>query len=178
MTGVDLLALYHNVTREAFRLEAQQRYAVAAESAQFQAFREGRPLPSDPAVTKSMEIIKAATARGAQLHRVHVVDVPLSPYLQYETAAYAENIAAGERVSIANRAWHPDLAALDADFVLFDPGTSQQAVVWMRYDSLGRLTGREFRDDQAEVDRARHRRDIAIAHAIPLHEFTALADTR
>src|SRR5690242_11524759 len=98
MSGADLLVLYRNVTCEAFRLEARQWYAVAAESAQFQAFQEGRPLPSDPAVNKSLEIIRAATARGAHLSRVHVVEVPLSPYLCYEMAAYAENIAAGEKV--------------------------------------------------------------------------------
>ena len=45
-------------------------------------------------------------------------------YLRYELAAYRENIDAGEEVGIAVRSWHPDLADLTEDFVLFDPGTA------------------------------------------------------
>jgi hypothetical protein len=177
MSGADLLAMYRQATQEVFRLEAQQRYQVDAESAQWKAFTEGRPLPSDPAVSRSMEIIRTAATAGVHIHRVHVVDLPLSPYLRYEIAAYAENTAAGERVGIAVRSWHRELAALAEDFVLFDPGTNHQAVVWMRYDAQGRVTSRDCSDDPSDVARARHRRDVAMAHAIPLHEFTALADT-
>jgi len=79
-------------------------------------------------------------------------------------------------VSIAVRSWHRDLAALAEDFVLFDPGIPGQAVVYMRYDAAGHLTGLDFSDDAAEVARARRRRDIALAHAVPLSEFTALAE--
>ena len=178
MSDVNLLAMYRQATREVFRLEAQQRYETEAESAQLKAFTEGRPLPSDPRVNQSMEIIRTATAAGTHLYRVHVVDLPLSSYVNYEIAAYQkENIAAGEEVSIAVRGWHPELAALTEDFVLFDPGLSGQAVVWMRYDAQGRLTGRDCSDDPADIARARHRRDVAMAHAVPLREFTALADT-
>jgi len=171
-----LLDLYRDAA-EAFRLEAQREYAVPAESAQLKAFLEGQPLPFDPAVERSMEIIRSATARGAHFRRVHVVDLPLSPYLRYEMRAYQENVAAGEQVSIAVRSWHRDLAALDEDFVLFDPGTDRQAVVWMRYDVRGQLADTLYRDSPADVARACRRRDIALVHAVPLHEFTALADT-
>jgi hypothetical protein len=68
---------------------------------------------------------------------VHVVDVPLTPYLRYEMAAYRENLAVGEEVFIAARPWHLDLAGVMVDFVLFDPGIGRQAVVWMRYDAMG-----------------------------------------
>jgi|SRR5215470_4652252 len=175
--SVDLLAMYRQATQEVFRLEAQQRYTVKAELAQLEAFREGRPLPSDPAVNTSMEIIRTATAAGVRLHRVHVVELPLSLYVRYELAAYAENIAAGEQVGVAARSWHRDLAALDEDFVLFDPGTDHQAVVWIRYDAEGRLTSRDYSDDPTDVTAACHHRDIAATHAISLHEFSALAET-
>ncbi len=174
MSEVDLLGMYGRATLEVFRLEAQPRYAVPAESAQLRAFTEGRPLPFDPEVDRSMQVIRTAVAR---IHRVHVVDLPLTPYLRYEMAAYQENIEAGEAVSIAVRAWHPDLAALTEDFVLFDPGSDHQAMVWMRYDDRGQLTGRDYSADPADLALASRHRDVALAHAVPLREFASLADT-
>ena len=66
MSDVDLLGMYGRATQEAFRLEAQQRYAVPAEDAQFRAFTEGRPLPSDPRVNRSMQVIRTAVASGCR----------------------------------------------------------------------------------------------------------------
>lgn len=178
MSDADLLALYRQATSEAFRLEARQQYAVEAEASQMRAFAEGRPLPSDPDLDESMAIIRGLVAADVRVHRVHVVDVPLSAYMRYEMVAYRENIEAGEQVSMAVRAWHADLAALTDDFVLFDPGTSHEAVVWMRYDQGGRLVGRDYSDAQADLARARAHRDIAVAHAIPLDQFAAMPETR
>jgi hypothetical protein len=172
---VDLLALYGQATREAFRLETRQVYAVPAESAQFRAFTEGRPLPADPHVDRSMQVISTAARAGVLIHRVHVVDLPLAAYLRYEMAAYAENTAAGEDVRIAVRSWHPDLAALTEDFVLFDPGSARQAMVWMRYDDQGRLTGRDF-GTGSDLALATRQRDVALAHSVPLSEFAHLAE--
>lgn len=172
---VDLLALYGQATWEAFRLETRQVYAVPAESGQYQAFTEGRPLPADPHVGRSMQVISAAARAGVLIHRVHVVDLPLTTYLRYEMAAYAENTAAGEDVRIAVRSWHPDLAALTEDFVLFDPGSDRQAMVWMRYDDQGRLTGREY-GTASDLAIATQQRDTALAHSVPLSEFAHLAE--
>lgn len=177
MSEPDLLGMYSRATEEAFRLEAQQRYAVPAEDAQLKAFAEGQPLPSDPRVNRSMQVIRAAVAAGRRIRRVHVVDLPLTAYLRYEMAAYQENIEAGEEVGVAVRAWHPDLAGLTEDFVLFDAGTEHRAVVWMRYDSQGQLTGRDYSDHPADLARAACHREVALAHAIPLSEFVSLADT-
>jgi len=177
MSDVDLLGMYSRAAQEAFRLEAQQRYAVPAEDTQFRAFTEGRPLPSDPRVNKSMEIIRTAVASGCRIRRVHVVDLPLTAYLRYEMAAYRENIDAGEEVGIAVRSWHPDLAGLTEDFVLFDPGLEHPAMVWMRYDDQGQLADRAYSDNPADLARAARSREVALAHAVPLHEFVSLADT-
>ena len=176
MSDVDLLGMYSRAAGEAFRLEAQQRYAVPAEDEQFRAFTEGRPLPSDPRVDRSMQIIRAATARGCRIRRVHVVDLPLTVYLRYELAAYRENIGAGEEVGIAVRRWHPDLADLTEDFVLFDPGGDHPAMVWMRYDDAGQLTGLAYSDKPADLALAANYRQTALAHAVPLREFMTLAE--
>ena len=164
---VDLLALYGQATREAFRLETRQAYAVPAESAQFRAFTEGHPLPADPHVDRSMQVISAAARAGIRIHRVHVVDLPLTAYLRYEMAAYRENTAAGEEVRIAVRSRHPVLAELTEDFVLFDG----QTVVWMRYDHQGRLTSRDYSDGASNLALAAWQRDVALAHSVPLSEF-------
>jgi hypothetical protein len=177
MSDVDLLGMYSRAAQEAFRLEAQQRYAAPAEDAQFRAFTEGRPLPSDPRVNRSMQVIRTAVASGCRIRRVHVVDLPLTAYLRYEMAAYRENIDAGEEVSIAVRSWHPDLAAMTEDFVLFDPGSEHQAMVWMRYDGQGQLTDRVYSDDPADLALAARHREVALAHAVSLREFASLADT-
>jgi hypothetical protein len=163
----DLLALYGQAAREAFRLETRQVYAVLAESAQFRAFAEGRPLPPDPHVDRSMQVIRTTASAGVRIHRVHVVDLPLTMYLRYELAAYRENVAAGEDVRIAVRSWHPGLAGLTEDFILFDG----QAMVWMRYDHQGRLTGRDYSDSASDLAMAVLQRDVAVAHSVPLGEF-------
>lgn len=174
--STDLLAMYRQATREVFRLEARQQYAVDAEAAQMEAFAEGRPLPRDPAVQRSMDVIRQARATGTRVYRVHVVDLPFTPYLRYEMTAYRENLAAGEEVFIAARRWHRELAGITEDFVLFDPGTGSQAVVWMRYDADGRITGRERSDAPADIARARRARDLAMAHAVPLDQFATAAE--
>jgi hypothetical protein len=176
MNGADLLELYDAASEEALRVEAQQRYAVAAEDAQFRAFTEGRPMPSDPRVDRSMQIIRTATARGCRIRRVHVMDLPLTVYLRYELAAYRENIEAGEEVGIAVRSWHPDLAELTEDFVLFDPSGTHPAVVWMRYDDQGQLAGLAYSDKPADLALAAGYRETALAHAVPLREFMNLAE--
>jgi hypothetical protein len=174
--SADLLAMYRQATREVFRLEARQQYSVEAEADQMKAFAEGRPLPRDPAVQRSMDIIRQARAAGTRIYRVHVVDLPLTPYLRYEMAAYRENLAVGEEVFITARPWHRDLAGITEDFVLFDPGTGRQAVVWMHYDVDGRVTDSERSDDPADIARARRDRDLAMAHAVPLDQFAAAVE--
>jgi hypothetical protein len=156
--------------------QARQQYAIEAEAAQMEAFAEGRPLPRDPAVERSMEVIRQAGAAGTRVYRVHVVDLPLTPYLRYEMAAYRENLAAGEEVFIAARPWHRDRAGVMEDFVLFDPGAGRQAVVGMRYDADGRNTGRERSDAPADIARARLVRDLAMTHAVPLDQFATAAE--
>ncbi len=176
MADVNLLGMYSRAAEEAFRLEAQQRYAVPAEDEQFRAFAEGRPVPSDPRVDRSMQIIREAAARGCRIRRVHVMDLPLNLYLRYELAAYRENIDAGEEVGIALRRWHPDLAELTEDFVLFDPEGPRPDVVWMRYDDQGQLAELAHSDKPADLALAASYRETALAHAVSLGEFMTLAE--
>jgi len=166
--------LFETFRESAFRLETLQYYVLAEDEPRRRAFREGRPLPPRPGKTDSMRLVRDAVARGRRVHRVHVVDLPLSDYIRYELAVYPENIAAGEDVRIARRAAHPGLGELDTDFWLFDAETGHAAVVWFRYTPDGQLITRDYSDDVGDVSRARGQRDLALARSLPLTEFMAL----
>ncbi len=169
-----LTELFGTFLESAFRLETLQYYALAEDEPRRRAFREGRPLPPRPGKTESMRMVREAVAASKRVHRVHVVDLPLSEYIRYELAVYPENIAAGEEVRITRRAAHPGLKDLDTDFWLFDAETGQPAVVWFRYGPGGQVLSRDYSDDPDEIRRAREQRDLALAHSLPLGDFMAL----
>lgn len=172
-----LTELWETFRASAFRLEALQYYVLAEDESRRQAFREGRPLPPRPGKTESLRMIVSAVAAGKRVHRVHVVDLPLSEYIRYELAVYPENIAAGEDVRIAPRFAHPGLRDLTTDFWLFDADTDRPAVVWFRYTPDGQVISRDFSDDPGEIGRARGQRDLAVACSLSLNDFLALPAT-
>src|SRR6266699_5927293 len=165
--------LFETFRESAFRLETLQHYVLAEDEPRRRAFREGQPLPPRPGKTESIRMVRSAVAAGKRVHRVHVLDLPLSDYIRYELAVYPENIAAGEDVQIAVRSAHPGLTDLDTDFWLFDAETSEPAVVWFRYTPDGQVISRDLSDDTGDIRRARAQRDLALAHAVPLSEFVA-----
>jgi len=169
-----LTELFETFSASAFRLEALQHYVLGEDEPRRRAFREGRPLPPRPGKTESLRMVRDAVGAGKRVHRVHVVDLPLSEYIRYELAVYPENIAAGEDVRIAPRTAHPGLDDLNTDFWLFDAETNRPAVVWFRYTPGGQILSRDYSDDPDDVRRAREQRDLAIAHSLPLSEFMAL----
>lgn len=169
-----LAELWETFRSAAFRLEALQHYVLAEDDPRRQAFREGRPLPPRPGKTESLRMITSAVAAGKRVHRVHVVDLPLSDYIRYELTVYPENIAAGEDVRIAPRSAHPGLRDLTTDFWLFDVEDTRPAVVWFRYTPDGQIISRDFSDDPRDIGRAREQRDLALAWSLSLSEFLAL----
>jgi len=173
MTLDDLFATF---VASAFRLETLQHYEVKDDDPRRRAFREGRPLPPRPGKAESMRMVSRATAAGKRVHRVHVVDLPLSEYLRYELAVYPENIASGEDVRITDRAAHPGLRSLDTDFWLFDADTDDASVVWFRYTPGGLIISRDYANDPVGIRLAREQRDLALEHSLRLSEFMILPD--
>jgi hypothetical protein len=169
-----LTELFETFRASAFRLEALQSYVLGEDEPRRRAFREGRPLPPRPGKVESMRMVRDAVAAGKRVHRVHVVDLPLSDYIRYELSVYPENIAAGEDVRIACRSSNTGLSDLDTDFWLFDAETDQPAVVWFRYTPEGQIISRDHSNDPSDVRRAREQRDLAIGHSLSLDEFMAL----
>lgn len=173
-----LTELFETFRESAFRLEVLQHYVLEEDEPRRQAFREGRPLPPRPGKIESMRLVRGAVGAGKRVHRVHVVELPLTEYLRYELTVYRENIAAGEDVRIADRATHRGLRELDTDFWLFDAETERPAVVWFRYTPDGRILGRDYSDDPEDIRRARAHRDLAVAQSLSLDEFLALPGVR
>ena len=166
--------LHESSERSVFRLEALNAYDVEDEAEEIRAFEAGLPFPKVPGMEESMDLFRRMVARGVRLQRLHVVDLPLTPYLRYELAAYDGNVEAGEEILVADRAWHPDLAELTQDFALFDAETSHPSVVWMHYDASGKPGEYDYTEDPADVAQCIRLRDIALAHAVPLEEFRTL----
>lgn len=105
--------------------------------------------------------------------RVHVVSRPLSAYVRYELAAYAENVTAGEDIRIAEKSLHPERGSITQDFAVFDEETPQAAVVFFDYDGAGLIQGYQFTHDAETAERCRRQREPAFARSVPLADFTA-----
>lgn len=166
--------LYRGCRYSAHRVETLQRYAGLDDEARQRAFYAGEPLPPPgPHKQETIEVYTALRQAGRQLGRVHIVDLPLTPYMHYELLVYEENVAAGEEVAIVERTADPGLADMTRDFTIFDGGTPDAVVVWFNYDQDGRVHGYEVTDDPAVTDWCWRAYQLARAHAVPLDEFTA-----
>jgi hypothetical protein len=176
MTPADL---YRDCRVSAWRVEALQHYTVPGDDERQRAFHAGEPLPP-PRQGKQddLALIAKLHRAGRQVGRVHVVDWPLSDYVHYELAVYAENAAAGEEIRIADRSQHPDLAAVTLDFVIFDTGTPQVAVVLFEYDDAGLVRGYQVASDLETVEQCERQLELALARSVRLETFTAATATR
>lgn len=163
--------LYDTFTDSVFRLETLPAYSVPEYDERLRAFLQGEPLPPSPPKEAWLALVRERVAAGGRIHRVHVVERPLSDYLRYELAVYPENVAAGEDVRIADRAAHPGLDVLRRDFILFDGDTDHATAVLFRYSFDGRILSRDVSADPADVDLCRRQRDLALAHSVPLEEL-------
>lgn len=158
--------------RTIWRLETLPVYSTPTTDPAFAAYiRRGElpPLAERPAKRAWMTLVRQAVAKGKRVGRVHVLRLPLTAYLQYELATYAENAAAGEDVRIAVVDDHPELATLDQDYWLLDDGLA----LIMDYDDAGRFRGERLTRDRATLARCRAHRDLAIACSVPLAAFAA-----
>jgi hypothetical protein len=177
MTSEEFFARFH---KSAFRLEALPQYLGTSDPA-FRAFSEGRPLPLSERPTKQdwMRHVANACAQGKRIYRVHVLDQPLTPYLEYELASYPENVKAGEEVYIADRTRRPQLTGLTEDFWLCDADSDRPFALLMDYDAEGRFLKGELSDAPAVIEKCRRQRDLALANSVLLDEFlSATAPTR
>jgi hypothetical protein len=173
MTPVDL---YRTCNVSAWRLETLQHYLVPGDEERQRAFHAGKPVPP-PGSGKadSLALISRLREAGRSVGRVHVVDQPLSAYIRYELAVYAENAAAGEVIRIADRSQHPELESLVQDFTIFDGETPHAAVILFDYNAAGLIQSYRVADDAKTVDRCREQLTLAYGCSVPLADFMVAA---
>jgi hypothetical protein len=168
MTPADL---YRGCSISAYRLETLQLYDVTGDE-RYRAFHAGEPLPPPgPGKVEDLRLIRQLTGAGRKVGRVHVIDQPLTDYLRYELAVYAENAAAGEDIRIAERPAHPSLLGLRRDFAVFDAETKHGTAIVFDYSPVGRVLGYRVNNHQGAVRRFRELYDLALSHSIPVAEF-------
>lgn len=175
-SGITPADLYRTCRVSAWRLETLQHYDVPADEERQQAFHADGVLPP-PRAAKLDDLVLITQLReaGRQVGRVHVVDQPLSDYLRYELAVYAENAEAGEDIRIADRSVHPELEALTQDFVIFDRERRHPGLILFDHNASGRVTGYRVATDRRTVRACREQIEMALTRSVPVAEFMAAA---
>jgi hypothetical protein len=162
MSPEELGKLFESFRRSAFRLETLPEYRVPQDVESLKAFRNGESRPQGRDDRPWLTTVHRAIARGAQMHRVRLVETPLTDYQRFQFSwGYQENTDAGEEISILD--YEPD-GLLRVDFWLFDDRTA----VVLEYDDAGRF----LRAVMAEtVEPYRQARDMALKSSVPFREY-------
>ncbi len=156
----------------AYRLESLQCYDVSYEKAEFDLFLGGKQRGEFPGIAQWIDgTVRPARDSGKLLHRVHVVEEPLSDYVRFECAwAYAHTVPAGEDVRlipVPPGEWPEGLPHYD--YWLFD----SSILITMNYKEDGLFEAAEIVDDPERIVQANFWRDMAVSQSIP---FTAFAE--
>lgn len=166
--------LFEHVERSAWRLLTLDSYDVTdAERERFAEWQRSGRVP-DRSRTPWLRMVEDYARRGVPFARTHVfpgVD-ELTPYCEYVLDTYEANDAAGEKVSIADRAAHPELRELDTNFWLIDDD-----VVVIEYDDHRHYAGAYLASGE-QADRLRAQCELATRWAVPLAEYKAKRRSR
>lgn len=175
LARADLNACFDLFERSAERLETLAAYSVGgSEAERLTAFRLGLPRPERSVRTSPwLARIAETIAAGKAWRRIRVMDWPLSEYQRYQLAGYQEAAAAGDVIRIADRAAHPELAALGRDFWLFDADGPRPFAAVMTYDHDGGYLGSEITAAAAEIDRCKAELGLARRYSVPLDTYLA-----
>jgi hypothetical protein len=166
--------LYRTCKVSANRLETLQHYDVPGDEERQRAFHATGVLPPPRAGKREdLNLISEIRRSGRDVGRVHVVDWPLSDYVRYELAVYAENAAAGEDIRIADLGMHPELDGFTTDFAIFDVESDDPSVIIFDYSDSGLIRGYRHSQDPTEIAVYREQYELADRHSIPLHEYLA-----
>jgi hypothetical protein len=162
--------LFLDFKYSSYRLEALQRYDVSYEKDEYSRFLAGEAQGESRGITGWIEgTVSRAISAGKRMHRVHVVEEPLSDYIRYEFGwAYQHSVAAGEEVRIIPveaGQWPAEIPHYE--YWLFD----SSLLASMHYNGDGSFVSAEIIDEPEKVVRANYWRDAAIARSIPFHEY-------
>jgi len=156
----------------AYRLESLQHYDVSYEKAEFDLFLNGQQRGEFPGIASWIEgTIRPARESGKHIHRVHVVEEPLSDYVRFECAwSYSHTAPAGEDIRlipVSTGEWPDGLP--NYDYWLFD----SRSLITMHYREDGAFEAAEVVDDPEKIVQANYWRDLAVSQSVPFAAFAA-----
>lgn len=125
-----MLEYFNSFKKYAFRLELLQSYSVAKEKEWYSHFITHGILLEEKN-NERHSIIKKAKNRWAKMDRIHILDFPLSKYIQYEIEVYKWNINCWENIYFINKLEYNNI--IKNDYRLFD----DEIVLIMQYDING-----------------------------------------
>ncbi len=109
----------------------------------FQAWRDGRPAPQDPAVQYGdyIAVLRNAVRRGVSVRRARIIGEPVSAYVRWEHALTGPvNVAAGEQVRWLPRRLASTLALPGNPYWVFD----DRLVRFTVFGGDGEVTGQQY----------------------------------
>lgn len=138
--------------KEWFKVEVLQDYSYEDSGPSLKAWLKG---DKEKAIRLMMEKIdsnewvKMAGKKPFKKIRIHIVEKPYTPYLEWEIEAYKKvNIPlAGEKVYLVNKNKILDLELPDGDFMIFD----QKRVVKNYYDKSGKCYKMDFYEENDNI---------------------------
>lgn len=161
-------ALFETFKHSVFRLETLQVYQGSRERDLLAEFRAGKPRPPDRAKADWTAMIARNVRAGKTVQRVHVVQEPLTDYMEFElTWGYEPNIDAGEDIRIVpvRDDWPTELPR--HDYWLFDASELYR----MHYDSDGTWLGVEHVTAPADIVDACRWREAALHLGVPWSDY-------
>jgi hypothetical protein len=156
-----------------FKIERRQSYNQAGDES-FEAFVDGdyeraRRLVHSSVLTQG-EMYAEARAKGIDLVRLRLVQLPLSDYLRYyEIPSYFASVELGERIGFADVSGDNDLLP---DCIIFDA----RVMFINAYDGLDRLVGAIEITDHSEIGRYLALAEPLLAESQPLADFVRVHD--
>jgi len=142
--------LWQRLQKEFFKLETLAAYDEDSERPLLELFKAGKRgeliarLREEAALDP---LWKDAEVRHLLQRRVHLVDLPLSPYLEFEMQTYRVNQERGEEIFLALRNDLGPAGLSLSDFLLFDAF----AAVVQKHDERGRLICGELLETSTEI---------------------------
>jgi hypothetical protein len=161
--------LFTAYQHSSYRLEAQQIYSNPIENVRVEQFMAGTAEP--PTYEWRLSRVQERIAAGATKTTVRVVVQPATDYTRMEMYYYPILTAGGEDVrviAVAEGEWPEGL--IDYDYFVFD----ERAVWRMHYNDDYSFHGAELLEGPDVLADHLRWRDIALAQAVPLHEYRGL----
>jgi len=138
--GAFIDAHYRNRGDRLFRMERLPHYAVAQQSAELQAWRDGGEL--DLAAKQPwLDVLAGEVERGMLTQRVRILSAQLTDDEQRACHWGYPYVGRFEQVRVLRRGEHPVPDVLDHDYWIIRPAAGEVQIVRMDYSSGGEFVG-------------------------------------